>query len=272
MDTKQVSDLIVEKLVANKEQLIKNFSAFNPLTTTKYFVLDNLLPTDFVEEVFNNFPQEDVYFFRDTFRERKYTFAHLNRLKNPLPEVLTDALQSKEVIREIGEITQISVLDGDPSLYAGGLSRMDKTHFLNPHIDNSHDADRMKYRRLNLLFYVTPDIDENDGGNFELWDGRVTSPVKIASKFNRVVVMETTKTSWHSVDPVLSDVKRCCVSNYYFTTKSPTSSDYYHVTSFTGRPGRRFSRIYGPIDNLLRQTISSTLRISRGKTLMKDKD
>ena len=29
--------------------------------------------------------------------------------------------------------------------------------FLNPHVDNSHDANREKYRRLNLLFYVSPD-------------------------------------------------------------------------------------------------------------------
>ena len=32
--------------------------------------------------------------------------------------------------------------------------------------------------------------------------------------------METNKTSWHSVDPVMSEVRRCCVSNYYFSEHS----------------------------------------------------
>ena len=47
-----------------------------------------------------------------------------------------------EVINEIQKITEIDGLEADYTLYAGGISRMDKGHFLNPHIDNSHDAKR----------------------------------------------------------------------------------------------------------------------------------
>ena len=32
---------------------------------------------------------------------------------------------------------------------------MDLGHFLNPHIDNSHDAKRERYRRFNLLYGVS---------------------------------------------------------------------------------------------------------------------
>ena len=272
MNKQEITDLIVERLVTNKEHLTKTFPSDNPHIKTKYFVLDDLLPAEFVMEIFKNFPQESQYFFRDTFRERKYSFAKLNELENPITDVVTDALQSLEVIREISEITQLSSLEGDPSLYAGGLSRMDQTHFLNPHIDNSHDGERERYRRLNLLFYVTPDIDEKDGGNFELWDDRVTTPFKIPSKFNRLVVMETTKSSWHSVDPVISDIQRCCLSNYYFSNESPTSNDYYHVTSFIGRPGQTFQRTYGRVDNFLRQFIASKLGISRGHNRLRHRD
>jgi len=256
MNKQEITDLIVERLVTNKEHLTKKFLSDNPPIKTKYFVLDDLLPAEFVMEIFKNFPQESQYFFRDTFRERKYTFAKLNELENPITDVVTDALQSLELIREISEITQLSSLEGDPSLYAGGLSRMDQTHFLNPHIDNSHDGERERYRRLNLLFYVTPDIDEKDGGNFD----------------NRLVVMGTTKSSWHSVDPVISDIQRCCLSNYYFSNESPTSNDYYHVTSFIGRPGQTFQRTYGRVDNFLRQFIASKLGISRGHNLSRHRD
>ena len=81
-------------------------------------------------------------------------------------------------------------------------------------------------------------------------------------------VMETTRASWHSVNPVRADTRRCCMSNYFFSAQSPSSSVYYHVTSFLGRPGRPLRRLWGRVDNWLRQTVASTLRISRGKDLI----
>ena len=113
---------------------------------------------------------------------------------------------------------------------------MKKNDFLNPHIDNSHNVDKQKYRRLNLLYYVSPNWDISKGGNFELWDKKVQNPKVIISKFNRLVVMETGPETYHSVNPVLVDEIRYCVSNYYFSKKSFNGKEYNHVTSFTGRP------------------------------------
>ena len=92
--------------------------------------------------------------------------------------------------------------------------------FLNPHIDNSHDSKRETYRRLNLLYYITPDWSAENGGNLELWDKKVQNPKQIVSHFNRLVVMETNKKSWHSVEPVSVERGRCCISNYYFSKQS----------------------------------------------------
>ena len=85
--------------------------------------------------------------------------------------------------------------------------------------------------------------------------------------FNRLIVMETNASSWHSVNPVTVDAVRCCVSNYYFSKQSPSGEDYYHVTSFLGRPGQPLRRIYGRVDNLLRQFVATRFKISRGKDL-----
>jgi 2OG-Fe(II) oxygenase superfamily len=150
-------------------------------------------------------------------------------------------------------------------LYAGGLSIMSKGDFLNPHIDNSHDANRQRYRRLNLLYYVSPDWRLENGGNFELWDEKRVAPKTLVSTTNRLVVMETTKSSWHSVSPVVADKPRCCISNYYFSTISPDESDYYHVTSFSGRPDQKVKKALGVVDNALRNVISKTLKITTGK-------
>lgn len=145
---------------------------------------------------------------------------------------------------------------------------MFKDDFLNPHIDNSHNGERSAYRRLNLLFYVAPDWKLDNGGNFELWDDSRKIPKTIVSKFNRFVVMETNKISWHSVSPVIVDRARCCVSNYYFSEISPDSSDYFHVTSFDGRPDEALKRVVGVADNAIRNTVSKILKVGRGKTLV----
>lgn len=126
----------------------------------------------------------------------------------------------------------------DEHLYAGGISLMGHGHFLNPHLDNSHDKDRNVYRVLNLLFYVTPDWEHGSGGNLELWDeGPKGQPREIVSKFNRLVLMVTHQKSWHSVNPVrATHASRCCVSNYYFSHTPVSEKEYFHVTSFRGRP------------------------------------
>lgn len=234
------------------------------------FILDDLLPTDIAMMILQAFPDNGPLWRRlDTFRERKKTFAKLDKLE-PVIADITDAFHDPAVIDAVAGITGINALEADPSLYAGGISMMSKGDFLNPHLDNSHDAGRSRYRRLNLLYYITPDWTSSCGGNFELWDRKVTTPREIISRFNRLVVMETNKTSWHSVNPVRADEPRRCVSNYYFSMQSPNDDEYYHVTSFLGRPEQTGRRLYGRIDNALRQSVASLLKISRGKHLSRD--
>ena len=128
----------------------------------------------------------------------------------------------------------------DPSLYAGGVSAMVKGSFLNPHLDNSHDASQKRYRVLNSLYYVTPDWREEYGGNLELWDeGPKGTPRTIHSRFNRLVVMETNRQSWHSASRVTAGGRRTCVSNYFFREQPLEGSEYFHATSFRGRPEQR---------------------------------
>lgn len=233
----------------------------------RVFVVDDLLPDDIAATIAEHFPEDGpIWRQLDTFRERKKTFAKLDSV-DPIIAHTTDAFHAPAVIDAIAAITGMDALEADPGLYAGGLSMMLPGDFLNPHIDNSHDAGRRRYRRLNLLYYVSPDWTADRGGNLEVWNRSVTRPKEIVSRYNRFVVMETNKTSWHSVNPVRAGHPRRCVSNYYFSRRSPDGSSYYHVTSFLGRPGQNGRRALGRIDNFLRQTVATTLGVSRGKHL-----
>jgi Rps23 Pro-64 3,4-dihydroxylase Tpa1-like proline 4-hydroxylase len=266
LDAKTLAHYIAARIDAQAETLSQQWR--NPEgTPTRHFVVDDLLSEDVAARVYAAFPQRaSIWFQHNSFRERKKSFAKLEAI-DPLIAAVTDAFHQPEVLRAVTAVTAINGLESDPELYAGGISMMGKDDFLNPHIDNSHDAPRRRYRRLNLLYYISPEWRAEFGGNFELWDSKVTQPKQIVSRYNRLVVMETNRYSWHSVNPVLVERNRCCISNYYFSTVSPEQRDYYHVTSFVGRPHQKLARLWGRVDNFARQWIAVNLKVSRGKSL-----
>jgi len=262
---------ILQRLDTASEKIIAQWN--NPEdTATRHFYLDELLPQSDVEDVYAAFPRNGEGFFdRESFREKKRTSANLSDFDAILSDI-TYAIQDARIVNKVSEICSMKSIEPDPKLYAGGLSMMFPNDYLNPHIDNSHDGERSKYRRLNLLYYVSPDWSFDNGGNFELWNEEKTIPKTIVSHQNRLVVMETNKTSWHSVSRVKVERPRCCVSNYYFSEISPDGDEYFHVTSFLGRPEQPFRRYLGVLDNGLRNFVSRTLKIGRGKNLVnKDK-
>ena len=253
---KKLIELIGNKLNDNRNKLTEEWKSNNG-EIAKHFIIDNLLPQSLCLNINDAFPDNNDFFYqRNSFRERKKTFAKLYTLPNILSDI-TYAFHDKKIINLISEITKINNLYADENLYAGGLSIMSKNDFLNPHIDNSHDIHRRHYRRLNLLYYVAKDWNINDGGNLELWNTKVSIQKTIFSKFNRLVVMNTDRKSWHSVSKVLSQKNRYCVSNYYFSPDCPEPQEkYFHVTSFTGRPDELSKRTIGYFDNFLRNSFS----------------
>ncbi|MGI8884199.1 MAG: 2OG-Fe(II) oxygenase, partial [Pyrinomonadaceae bacterium] len=162
-------------------------------------------------------------------------------------------------------LTDIKDAVGDPNLYAGGISAMAKGHFLQPHLDNSHDYEQKDYRILNLLYYITPDWKAENGGNLELWDNDVNERVEIPSLFDRLVLMSTNDKSWHSVNEIKADGVRCCVSNYYFSANSPNGYETTHVTYFKARPEQKLRRIVTAVDSNVRTALRKVVKQGLGK-------
>jgi len=263
----ELTSLILNKLLP-QQAFIKEQWAGPKGTDTRHFVVDELLPPKVCTDIYQAFPRDGSGFFdRESFREKKRTSANLDAYDSIL-SAITYAFQDKRVIDLIADLVGFERIEPDPKLYAGGLSMMFEGDFLNPHIDNSHDADRNRYRRLNILYYLSPGWSLDNGGNFELWDESRTVPKTIVAQANRLVVMETNKSSWHSVSRVVVPRPRCCVSNYYFSEVSPDSKEYFHVTSFTGRPQETLKRAVGVVDNAMRNAVSKALKIGRGKDLI----
>lgn len=252
MNRVKLSELIVQKLTDNAETLSRDYHSHERI---QYFVLDNLLPKDIALSIFKAFPRVETMMLKSSLAEMKYVSALVSNY-DPLIKETIYAFQEPDVVKAIQSITNIDGLTADPQLYAGGISAMKKGHFLNPHLDNSHNHQRDKYRTLNLLYYVTPDWDPAFGGNLELWpEGPKGKSLTIENVCNRLVVMRTNRQSWHSVTKVIDDRLRCCLSNYYFSEQSPEHETYYHVTSFRGRPEEKMKDLILKVDQSLRNIV-----------------
>lgn len=256
----QIADFIVQKLETEKEGLRAMFMQKEQINSC---YIDHLLPEALVMEIYEAFPSPEEMAIHKSLRENKRIAAQMD-LYNPLLEEVVYAFQDDRVVKLCTYITGIKGMIPDEHLYAGGISLMAKGNFLNPHLDNSHDNDRENYRVLNLLYYVSPDWKKENGGNLELWDNGVKGePRTIVSSFNRLALMITNKSSFHSVSKVEADAQRCCISNYYFSETSADDKNYFHVTSFYGRPEESLKGIILKIDrnlrNMLRKLIGRRL-------------
>lgn len=243
---------ILRRLEAERDQLVQQWQSSAPI---HHFVLDDLLPQAWTQKVREAFPGERRMVLKRSLRELKYVAAQMDQY-DPLLEESIYAFQAPGIVALIERMTGLQALEPDEQLYAGGVSLMAPGHFLNPHVDNSHDKTRSRYRVLNLLFYVSPDWNESDGCNLELWPaGPRGRPVTLVSRFNRLVVMVTHQGSWHSVSPNRGARNRCCVSNYYFSSQPVGGKDYFHVTSFRGRPEQPVRDLILRVDIRLRTAI-----------------
>jgi len=260
----QIAELVLARL---KVAAPKASAEFHLPRTVKTFVVDDLLPSEIASRITSVFPPVEKMVLKSHLGELKYVGVQMNEYAGLLEETIY-AFQDPAVVSLVGQICGIANLVPDEHLYAGGISAMVEGHFLNPHLDNSHDMERKRYRALNLLYYATPDWKLEYGGNLEVWDdGPKGKPRTLESRFNRLAVMQTDASSWHSVSPIRHNGTRTCVSNYFFTDRPVDGREEYHVTSFRGRPEQKFKDLLMQGDNALRQAVKETL----GEAIFKNK-
>ena len=250
-DPAAIGALIAARLRRDEVRLRSDWEASRPV---RHLIVDALLPEDDVQELGTVFPQNESLMRKNTLRERKSVGVDIRRY-HPAIAAHLFAFQQPAVVDAVTAITGLAGSRADPTLYASGISVMEKGDYLRPHLDNSHDGDQRLYRVANLLLYETPDWALEKGGNLEVWDDRVRTNTTIESRFNRLVVMETNPRSWHSVSRVVADGRRMCVSNYYFSAESPTGREYHNVTSFLGRPEEPLVRMVLRLDSAVLNAI-----------------
>lgn len=257
-----LTNLILKRLDEAKIELKNQFFQKQSIKISRYFTLDNLLPESIALEIYHNFPEQKKMNRLTRLGAIKLKYSHLR----DMPQILKDinaAIQAPEVVKAIGDITEIKHQLPDTSQFAGGVSTLVKGYYLNPHIDISHHAENKKhYRTANVLYYLSPNWKLENGGNYEIWDEKVEQCIVVPSLFNRLLVMETNSISWHGVNKVLCDEPRCCIFNYYFSEHSPENREFSKtVAAFKARPEQKIYRALQTI----KEKITNHLR-PNGKT------
>lgn len=248
----QIADLVVQRLEQERPRVAAEFRQPGRIPS---FILEDALPGECARAIHQAFPPAERLVLKRTLGQLKYVGYQMDAYDPLLTEAIY-AFQDRRIVQVIGAITGLTDLLPDDKLYAGGISLMTQGQYLNPHLDNSHDLQRNNYRVLNLLYYVTPDWRDESGGHLELWDHGPGKPQRtIHSRFNRLVVMQTDERSWHSVNKVVGDGRRCCVSNYYFSPRPAGRDTSYHVTSFRGWPEQKLADLAMRLDNGVRLAV-----------------
>ena len=111
-----LAERIVERLKAEHETLARQWHASAPIN---HFVLDDLLPQQWVERIRGAFPRGSEMTLKRSWRELKYVAAQMDRYHALLEESLY-GFQGPQVVREVERVTGLLALAPDEMLYSGG--------------------------------------------------------------------------------------------------------------------------------------------------------
>lgn len=192
------------------KELHDGYAAAKPFP---HAVIDNFLPDDIAEAVHEAFPQPDAPFWldwkkRDTVHQPlKQGIGTAGRLAGAPPVIhnAMSAFNSYPFINFLEKLTGIEGLIPDPHLHGGGLHQILPGGKLVVHADFNYLPKLGLYRRINALFYLNKDWKREYNGYLELWDKNMENCVaEIEPRFNRMVIFNTSKYSFHGHPKTLS--------------------------------------------------------------------
>jgi hypothetical protein len=223
------------ELARRAEPLRETFRNAQPFP---HVVIDDFLPVDVADRVLKYFPEPDAPFWldwtkRDTVHQpKKQGIGHASKLEGAPPYLhnVLMAFNSSAFLQFLEELTGIRRLLPDPHFHGGGLHQILSGGKLAMHADSTILEPLQLYRRLNVLVYLNKDWKPEYGGNLELWDRECSRcEQSIAPLFNRLVLFETTKTSFHGHPKPLNtpqNVTRKSLALYYFTSQPGAGEKY----------------------------------------------
>lgn len=203
-----------------QNEFIKNFKKNTPFD---YCVVNNFFSDDLaklLEKEFLEFNSPDWYEYRNPFEVKKTT-NNWNHFKKNTYEVF-QYLNSPFFVKFMSSLLGEELI-ADPGLHGGGLHIHGDGGNLNPHLDYSIHPKNNLQRRLNIIIYVSENLNpEIHGGHLGFWSNKNMQPYELIKEippfFNSAVIFDTSQNSWHGLSKVLSlpkNIFRKSLAIYY---------------------------------------------------------
>lgn len=232
---KSVDDMI---LAAQGGSRSSEYLAASPFP---HVVLDGFMPSPLLEALSDEFPEASDMSIQFKAKLQVKSAEQCWDRMGPATRTALAGFNSGPFVALIEELTGIAPLVADPYLDGGGQHQTVRGGKLGIHADFSRSERLGLERRVNVLFYLTPDWDEAWGGHLELWDPTMTNCVRrIAPLYGRCVVFTTTASSFHGVpDPLAcpAGTSRKSLALYYYSTGLAKPGSPEHRAIFRRRPG-----------------------------------
>ncbi|NQY42728.1 MAG: 2OG-Fe(II) oxygenase [Legionellales bacterium] len=188
-----------------------------------HIIIDDFCPIEIAKKLaaeFGNYEVDYEHKYSNSLEEKRTCNQW-----NLFPETTYSYFQcicSEEISRALSKKFNITI-EADHGLHGGGRHIYSKMGNLNPHLDYAIHPKIGMERRLNAIYYLTDEYEEEDGGHLGLWDNSSSekpgSLIKeYAPLFNRLVVFNSSQNSWHGLSRIYSpsgDRFRKSLATYY---------------------------------------------------------
>ncbi len=212
------------------DDLPASFASSSPV---RHVVIDNFLDDTYAHEFYNDLPdlaampKSRDYMFSD--KRELSTLDRHSDVSRQLHEVFMSQQFADLASHLVGRDVSI-----DPEYVGGGFHAGDTGSFLDLHVDfNVHPKHEDWLRELNILLYLNPDWEPSWGGELLLTDRPENPALTVEPKFNRLVIMECTDSSFHGYKPIAfpSGRSRRSVAAYAYS-KIAVGSVTRHTTNW----------------------------------------
>ena len=205
-----------------------------------HIYIDNFLPKKLAIKLSKEFPKLNktnknwkVHKNKNIIR---YFLEDSSLYKNNL-NIFSMLLNSRKFLLFLETLTGLESIIPDPFFVGGGAMSAGKGGFLNVHADFNYHHKLQSWRRINVLFYLTPSWKKSWGGNLEFWSKDKKNKIReIEPIFNRVIIFNTTSKSFHGQPMPLNcpkNITRNVFSAFYYSSiKDKDSMSEPHFTRY----------------------------------------
>lgn len=190
------------------ETLKESFLNASPF---EHVVIDNFLDENYANELYELFPESfDGWYKYENPIEFKFTYDNIDCLDEKMKNFFY-YLSCDKLIDVFRKITNINDLTYDEYLHGAGLHCHPRYGKLNVHLDYEKHPFSGKERRLNVIYFLSKNWENEWNGHNELWDKEAKSCIKKTDIiFNRAIIFKTNDISWHGLSETI-----LCPENKY---------------------------------------------------------